>query len=406
MLLYRCLLSLFALVVLVRAARQDGLAGLKARLGLGPVVDAPHVWLHGASNGELASVRPVLTRLIAARPDLHWLITTNSATGQQMARAWDLPRCSVRPAPLDLQRVSRRMMRRWDVRAHISLESELWPHRFAACPGPVLLLGARLSDGTARAWSRMPRLARRLLAQVRLASAQDADSARRLAELGLPDSAQGPVFDLKALYEPPETTPDAALTHAFPRDRTWLAASTHEGEDATVLDAHAALLDHAPETRLILAPRHPQRAEAIARAAQARGLTVARRSLHDAPDAQVYIADTLGEMALWYRLAGRVFIGGTLTDRGGHTPYEPASFGCALIHGPDTRNFAAPFARLAKAGAARQVAEAAALAEALLALGPSQHDAGLRAREALRQDSAPGDFVARILATLPAVGKS
>lgn len=392
MVLYRLLVSIFALVVLLQALRRDGWHGAVARLVVAPPQTRdPHLWIHGASNGELASAQPVVRALRAARPDLAVLVTANSASGVQMVRGWALPGVTALPAPLDLGWVSRRVMARWRVQAHMTLEAELWPNRIRTCPGPVMLLGARLRPGTARLWSRLHPLGPRVLSRVCLASAQDKDSLARLHVLGLPEGACGPVVDLKALYDPPrDVLPEAALSAAFPRAATWLAASTHDGEDAVILAAHRSLITQAPDSRLILAPRHPRRGADLVKACQEAGFQVSRRSLGEPPDtAQVYLADTLGEMPLWYRLAGRVFIGGTLTNRGGHTPYEPAAFDCALIHGPDVLNFKAPFARLAKADAAVCVNDATGLAQALtrLASPQTQARAGAAAARALQQDS-------------------
>ena len=400
--LYRLLLSFFAAGTLVRAMRRGGIAAARLRLSTGTPPPGAHVWLHGASNGELASVRPLLERLISARPDLRWLVTANTETGVALAKGWDLPRVSARLAPLDLRRPTRRIMRDWQVRAHVALEAELWPNRFITCPGPVLLLGARMSTGTARSWARLPKLARRTLGRVAFASAQDSASAERLADLGLPAKARGPVVDLKAFYTPPAPVPDAGLDAALPRPLTWLAASTHDGDEKVALTAHRACLRDSPGLKLILAPRHPRRADEIADMARDTGLTIARRSRGEDPaPAQVYLADTLGEMPLWYARAGRVFIGGTLSDRGGHTPYEPAAFGAALIHGPDTRNFSAAFSRLRDC--APEITDADTLAQALTALQDpaAQEDAGQRAQAALRQDSSLDTLAKRILAQLP-----
>ncbi|WGW03471.1 3-deoxy-D-manno-octulosonic acid transferase [Tropicibacter oceani] len=403
-LIYRILLSLFSLAVLLR---QPGKALRRARLGHG-MAPAPgqHVWLHGASNGELASVRTVLDHLVAARPDLKWLITANTPTAVQMVTDWALPGVSARLAPLDLARVTARVLRDWQVVAHVSLESELWPHRFRLCPGPVILLGARMSQGTARGLGRLPGLSRAMLEHVTLAIAQDQGSLDRLTQLGLPQEARGPVVDLKALYLAPQgQTPDAALLAAFPRARTWLAASTHAGEDEIALDAHALALRHAPDLRLILAPRHPRRGDALESLIAARGLTCARRSKGQAPGtAQVYLVDTMGEMALWYALAGRVLVAGTLSDRGGHTPYEPAAFGAALLHGPDVVNHKAGFERLAQAQASVQINDAASLADALIALTSpeDQQRAGKAAQAALAQDIDLDGLCARLLDRLPA----
>lgn len=408
LLLYRLLITLFALHALSRALRRDGRDVLRARLGGGsaPPDDRPHIWLHGASNGELASARPVIEALRDRRPDLPLLVTCNSTTGVEMVGRWNLEGVTARPAPVDLGWVARRVIRRWNIVAHVALESELWPHRLLNCPGPVILLGARMRPGTARLWHRFGGLGRRLLDHVTLASAQDPDSRDRLRALGLPARAEAPVMDLKSLYTPPDMAPDAALAEAFPRDQTWLAASTHPGEEEIVIAAHRKLQGSEPQSRLILAPRHPRRGAEVADLVSAAGLTLARRSLGEAPGgAQVYLADTMGEMPLWYALAGRVFIGGTLTDRGGHTPYEPAAFGAALLHGPDVANFRAPFTRLSKAGAASEIHDADSLATALHALesGEDQRRAGQAAAEALRQESDLDELMARLTPLLPPV---
>ncbi|WP_136441649.1 3-deoxy-D-manno-octulosonic acid transferase [Pacificoceanicola onchidii] len=400
MLFYRVLISLFAAVVL---AKSQGRAERRARLGRDLPDLGDTVWLHGASNGELASARPLLARLIAARPDLHWRITANTATGVEMARGWDLPRTHVALAPVDLARVSARAMKAGPVVAHVALESELWPHRFRLCPGPVILLGARMSEKTARGWGKVPGLARRVFGAVSFATAQDAGSLSRLGDLGLPTSSQGPVVDLKALYTPQDLHPDSALRAAFPRGKTWLAASTHEGEEEIVLEAHLKALQAAPDLKLILAPRHPRRADAIEAMIAAKGLTCARRTREDAPDAQVYLTDTMGEMPLWYALAGRVFVAGSLTDRGGHTPYEPAHFGAAILHGPDVRNFKAAYGRLKDAQAARGVADAASLADALTALtsAEAQETLGAAGQAALAQETDLEALISRLLDALP-----
>ncbi len=394
MLLYRFLLSLFAIAVLTKG-------NVSARLGNGATAPGPHVWVHGASNGELNSARPVLEKLIDARADLNWLITCNTDTARTMVASWNLPRTSVRLAPVDLARVARRMLRGWDVRAHIALESEIWPHRTLACKGPTLLLGARMSGSTARSWAKLGDLPRRVLEKVSFASAQDVDTRDRLVNLGLPIASVGPVADLKALYAPPGLAPDPPLRNAFRRNQTWLAASTHDGEDDVVLDAHIAALKQEPELRLILAPRHPKRAADILRLVRDRGLSVSQRSADQAPEAQVYLADTMGEMPMWYQLAGRVFIGGSLSDHGGHTPYEPAAFGAALLHGADMANFSAARDRLKTAKAAQEISTAQDLAQALITLRDSQAEMGQIAQRALKVETDLDGLCETLLEILP-----
>lgn len=403
MLLYRLIVSIFAAVVLARLALLRDWAALRQRLARSPARPGPHLWLHAASNGELASAKPLITALQEARPDLALLVTCNSEGGVALAESWGLP---ARLAPLDLARVARRMHRDWDVRAHITLESELWPNRVRTCPGPVFVIGGRLSEGTAKGWRLFGGLLPRVLGRLRYVSAQDAGSLGRYRAAGLPEAAAGPVLNLKEFYAP-DPRRDATLAAAFDRAQTWLAASTHEGEEETVLAAHKLARGQEPTLRLILAPRHPRRGDAVEQLILEAGLSCARRSRGEAAEgAEVYLADTLGEMGLLYPLAGRLFIGGTLTDRGGHTPFEPAAYATALLHGPDVANHAAPFARLSAARAAIEVADAPALAEALnrLAARDAQEALGQAAQETLRPETDLEELVAAITQRLDPPG--
>lgn len=395
MLLYRLIVSIFAAVVLARLALRRDWPALRQRLARSPARPGPHLWLHAASNGELASARPLITALQAARPDLPLLVTCNSEGGVALAESWGLP---ARLAPLDLAPVARRMHRDWEVRAHITLESELWPNRIRSCPGPVFVIGGRLSEGTAKGWRLFGGLLPAVLGRLSYVSAQDAGSLRRYRDAGLPEAAAGPVLNLKELYTP-DPRRDATLSATFDRAHTWLAASTHEGEEETVLAAHQRARAEEPGLRLILAPRHPRRGDAVERLIREAGLSCARRSKGEAPDgAEVYLADTLGEMELLYPLAGRLFIGGTLTDRGGHTPFEPAAYAAALLHGPDVANHAAPFARLAAAHAAIEVADAAALAAALTRLAAPDRQAALG--RAAQQTLQPETDIAELVVSI------
>lgn len=395
MLLYRLIVSIFATFVLARLVLRRDWTALRQRLARSTALPGPHLWLHAASNGELASARPLIAALQEARPDLPLLVTCNSEGGVALAESWGLP---ARLAPLDLGWVARRMHRDWDVRAHVTLESELWPNRIHTCPGPVFVIGGRLSEGTAKGWRLFGRLLPGVLGRLSYVSAQDAGSLERYLAAGLPLEAAGPVLNLKEFYAP-DPRRDAALTAGFDRTHTWLAASTHEGEEEIVLAAHRLAQAREPELRLILAPRHPKRGDAVERLIREAGLSCARRSKGEAPEGcEVYLADTLGEMGLLYPLAGRLFIGGTLTDRGGHTPFEPAAYATALLHGPDVANHAAPFARLAAAHAAIEVTDATALAEALTRLAASERqDAlGRAAQETLQPATDMAQLVAAI----------
>lgn len=411
MTLYRLLMTILMGLLRLRSgvARLAGRAdsALAERLSAAvsvPEGDGPLLWVHGASNGEMTAARPLLGALLDARP-VRLLITTNSLSARALVAGWGLPRTAVRLAPFDHPLIVGPFLRRARVAGLVILENELWPERIlrARAAGlPVLVIGGRLSAGSAKNWARFPRLARRLTAAIDWLSPQDALSRDRFLALGLAPDRLGPILQLKALADGRATLVETGLP--FGRSDTILAASTHEGEEEIVLAAFAALRETRPAARLILAPRHPQRRDEVEALLAASGLTFATRSRGDrpGPDTAVYLADTLGEMARWYQAAGVTFVGGSLIDRGGHTPFEPAAFDSAILHGPHLANFAAPYAALDAEGGAIAVAGAPALAAALRGLAgdpAAQAALATRARTAL-QPFAAGDPTAAFLAAL------
>ncbi|MEO8241121.1 MAG: glycosyltransferase N-terminal domain-containing protein [bacterium] len=396
MVLYRVILGLLLpVLLLIRLLRGETWADLGQRLGLAPRgMGDQRLWLHGASNGEVTSARWLIEDLLAARPGLQILITSNTRTARQMVRDWALPGVVAALAPVDLQWPTQRLLTRWQPVALISLEAELWPNRFAACAGrglPVLLIGARMSPRSFRRWQWLPAFPTRALGFVRFASAQDDGSRRHLAALGL--GTLGADFDLKAASVARLPAPDLP-----PRERRagWLlAASTHDGEEAMVLDAFAAQTQF---RQLILAPRHPARAAAVAALLTARKVTFNRRSTGAMPgEATVFLADSMGEMDQWYRHAGACIIGGSFADKGGHTPWEPSRFACALLHGPSTWNFGALFTALDAAGAAFPVT-ADSLAPALSTMTAAAQDRmALRAKAILQSKGDETGLLTQIL---------
>ena len=328
--------------------------------------------MHGASVGELTSARPLVEALAEAHPGRGILVTANTVSGRALAETWEMAGLTARLAPLDFRWAVGRFMRRQRPAALVALENELWPNRLLLAGRlgiPAAAAGARMSERSAMRWRRMPKLAKAILGNIGYLSAQDGGSAERFAALGVPPERIGPVLSLKALarLEPPPEKELARLRRVFRRSETWLAASTHPGEEAQVLEAFRITLKSRPELKLIIAPRHPARGARIASEARRAGWRLSRRAAGEAPDADtdVYLADTLGEMSLWYALAGATFVGGSLVKKGGHTPYEPADAGLAMLHGPYVENFAEVYRRLDSAGGALEVADSAELARAL-----------------------------------------
>ena len=246
---------------------------------------------------------------------------------------------------------------------------------------PLLLLNGRMSARSFRGWQCLPGIIRPLLGSFDLCLAQDATHADRLERLGARRALC--VGDLKSAAAPLPVAP-AELNRLAAQigDRPlWLAASTHEGEEAIAADAHRALQRDVPAILTLIAPRHPARAASIAAMLRAKGLAVARRSEQHAiaGTTDIYLADTLGELGLFYRLSGIAFIGGSLVPMGGHNPLEAALLDCAILHGPDMSNAAGLARALATAGAAEIVRDAEALAGGV---GRLLRDPAERARRA------------------------
>lgn len=353
MLVYRILLSLILPILVWRAG-----ATWRARWR-GPAVDGYRIWLHAASVGELTSVHPV----IKAAQDEPMLVTCNTTTGLALVKGWNLPHVQAALAPFDRAAPARRIMR--NCRALIVVENELWPNRICgahAASRPVVLLSARMSNSSARLWARWPRLTLRLLGPVRRAIPQDSMSAANLTALGVPPKAMSAPATLKAAYHPTTTTPDPAFDPA----QTLLAASTHAGEEDIILSAFHIAHAKNPDLRLIIAPRHPDRADQILSLLAAQDLPFSRQSRAEPPTAPIHLADTLGQMDRWYASAGICFVGGSLSDAGGHTPFEPTAHNLPILHGPHTRNFAEHYAALDAAGGALCVTDAATLASGWL----------------------------------------
>jgi 3-deoxy-D-manno-octulosonic-acid transferase len=336
-----------------------------------PRPPGPLVWVHAASVGEAVSMLSLIDRLLVERPTLKVLVTTGTVTSARLLasrlpadRAWH------QYVPVDRPAAVRRFLVHWHPDLAIWVESELWPNLLTAAHAraiSLLLLNGRMSARSFARWRRVPGLIGPLLASFDLCLAQDAAQAERLRALGGADAAT--VGDLKAAAAPlpVDEAAFAKLAAACAGRPLWLAASTHEGEEEPAAFVHRALMHEHPGLLTIIAPRHPARADGIAAMLASRGLTVARRARGEPilPATDVYLADTLGELGLFYRLAGIAFVGGSIARKGGHNPLEAALLDCAVLHGPDMSNCAAIARALASAGATLTVTDGPSLAAAV-----------------------------------------
>ncbi len=369
----------------------------------------PLVWFHAASVGESLSLLGLVETLRAERPEIGILVTTGTVTSAGLM-ADRLPEGAVHAfAPYDTPGAMAAFLDHWRPDLAVWAESELWPrmvHDTFARGIPMLLINARVSAASAQGWTRAKGLVGGMLTRFGAILAQDEETAGRLTALGAPAGRLRVTGTLKEDATAPGCDPvELGRLKALLTGRPcWLAASTHPGEEEIAAQAHRAAFD-AP-TLMILAPRHPERGPALADSLRTDGWRVARRAAGEdpGPDTQIYLADTLGEMGLWYRLAPLSFVGGSLVEVGGHNPYEPAALGSAILHGPHVANFAPIYARLAAADAALEVRGADSLAQGLAALstpGAAEQQAA-RARTAAREAAgATRAALAAILDALP-----
>ncbi|MDD9717177.1 3-deoxy-D-manno-octulosonic acid transferase [Dinoroseobacter sp. PD6] len=337
-----------------------------------PRPDGPLIWMHAASVGEALSVQELIRRLREERPDTTILLTTGTRTSAELL-ATRLPQGAIHQfAPVDTKPAIAGFLDHWKPDLAIWIESELWPrmiHDTADRGIPMMLMNARMSPDSYRRWRWMRGLSHALLSRFRRILAQDKDTMRLLARLGAPQDRLRTIGTLKegAQLLPYSQTQYASFLDEIDGRPLWLASSTHPGEEEMMSETHRSLVRRMHRLLMVLVPRHPERGPEIARALRAEGWEVSLRSDDDSVDldTQIYVADTLGELGLWYRLAPVSFIGGSLTEVGGHNPFEPAALGSAIVHGPHVFNFADIYERLTQAGGARQVDGPVTLAETI-----------------------------------------
>lgn len=331
--------------------------------------DGPLVWLHAVSVGEGLSVLPLLTRIT---PHAHVLLTCTTVTSARLMAERVPKNVTVQFLPLDLPNPVRRFLHHWQPNVAVMVESEFWPrlicetHRHGI---PLLLINTRISDTSMARWAHLRGLSRTLLRRFSALTAPNQSAATKLITLGADPSRITITASLKrsANRLPVDTAELERLRQATIGRTLWLAASTHPGEETLMAAAHRQLRETLPNALLILAPRHPNRAATIKADLKAAGHTVSQRTKGELPAGDIYLADTLGELGLWFDLCSVSFIGGSLVPVGGHNAYEPALHGSAILHGPMVGNFSDLYARLDTSKAAECVT-AESLAPALLRL--------------------------------------
>jgi 3-deoxy-D-manno-octulosonic-acid transferase len=362
-LLYYLLTPLILLRLLYRARKAPAYGRRVAeRFGVFQAnVSKGGIWLHAVSVGETIAAAPLVRELQARYPELLITITTMTPTGS--ARVQELFGDSVFHvyAPYDLPTAVARFLDQVQPRLMIIMETELWPNTVNACYQrgiPVLLANARLSAKSARGYGRFSRLTEAMLPQLTRVAAQHDSDGQRFIELGLPPGQLSVTGSIKFDVSIEGSLADQArlLKAQWGERLVWIAASTHEGEEAMLLDVYRRLRQQVPSLLLILVPRHPERFDTVAGLCE--GFATARRSRADIPDVdtEIYLADTMGEMLLLLGASDMAFVGGSLIPRGGHNMLEPAAWGLPIVTGDSDFNFQAISDVLQQAGALVKVA--------------------------------------------------
>jgi 3-deoxy-D-manno-octulosonic-acid transferase len=367
-----------------------------------PRPEGPLIWIHAASVGESVSALPIIEHFRDTRPDLNILITTGTVTSAQIL-AERLPEDVIHQfVPVDTPGAVRRFLDHWHPDLALWMESEFWPNLIVATSRrdvPMILINASLSGRSFRSWQRAPALAKALMSGFRACLAQTDEVAARLEALG----ARNVTCTGNLKYAAPPLPADAAAVDRVAAEldnrQHWLAASTHHGEEEIIAEAHISVRERVSGLLTIIAPRHPERGSAIAKILGGMGLIVARRSTNDVitPSTDIYLADTLGELGIFYRTTAITFMGGSLIPHGGQNPLEPARLHCAILHGPHIFNFQEPIGDLLAAGASKTVADSSELGAAVALLLEDPDIATARAAAARRVGSATGNILDQVL---------
>lgn len=341
------------------------------RFGFYPAVFAGrHVWFHAVSVGEAEAAFPLLRALMERFPEQRFVVTTTTPTGSRRVREVLGERVALVYLPYDVPGPVDRFLAAFRPCVAVIMETEIWPNLYLACARagiPLSIVNARLSARSARGYARLAGLTRASLGAVQWIAAQTAADAERYLSLGASAERVEVTGNLKFdLDLPADLTEQGARLKSdlFGGRPVLVAGSTHEGEDAILLEALAVLQSSIPNVLLILAPRHPERFDAVADLCRRAGRAVVRRSSGGAcGSAEVFLLDTLGELRQFYAAGDLAFVGGSLVPTGGHNPLEPAVLGLPVLIGPHVFNFQEMSRGLLTGGGAVQVADAAQLAD-------------------------------------------
>ena len=354
-----------------------------------PIKERPEgklFWLHGASVGESVSMLPLINKILETYPDAHVMVTTGTVTSADVMQKRLPERAFHQFIPIDNPVFTNRFVKHWHPDVALWFESEFWPAVLSSIKRrniPLILINGRISNKTFKRWQQFDFVCKELLSCFSLCLGQSEEDAYRLRVLGAPETVCLGNLKYAGLPLPIDEKSREDMLKQIGKRPFWLASSTHEDEEVRLAKLHKRLKEKFPDLLLIIAPRHPNRGEQIVEDIQKLGLSAALRSKQEkiTPKTDVYVANTIGEMGLWYDLAKIVFIGGSLIPHGGQNFIEPSPVRDAVIVGPHMHNVTDAMNRAKKADAVMQVNDTAEMEELLTEL--LQNEAFLDAKRSL-----------------------
>ena len=350
---------LIAAYLAVRKSRgKEDLSRFGERMGYAskPRPEGKLVWLHGASVGETLSALPLVEKIQETYPDVHVLVTSGTVTSAGLMEKRLTGKAFHQYVPIDCVPQVTRFVDHWKPDLVLWLESEFWPNILSVISDrkiPLILVNGRVSDKSFAQWKKMPKFSRQIQKMFVRSFGQTQEDADRLKEIGAENTACVGNIKFAAAPLPADDAELKRMKKQIGYRACWTAGSTHAGEEEVVAAAHREVREKLPDLLTIVAPRHPNRADEVENIFKKEGLKVVRRSRNEeiTKETDVYLADTIGEMGLFYRLGEAAFVGGSLIPFGGQNIIEPARLGKAVVCGPYMMNFREISARAIDAGA-------------------------------------------------------
>jgi 3-deoxy-D-manno-octulosonic-acid transferase len=369
------------------------------------------IWFHTVSVGEAEAAFPLINKVLEQNPDTPFLVTTTTPTGSARVKAFLGHRVHHVYLPYDLPGAMRRFYRRFKPEIAIILETEIWPNLLYQAKRndvPTLIVNARLSEKSTKGYARLGSFIKKTLADVTHVCAQTDTAAERFVGLGLPKDRVSVLGNIKFDIDMPASSleqAEAIRRDWFQQRPSWIAASTHDGEDEQVLAAFSVIKKTIPNALLVLVPRHPERFNDAAKSCKRIGFSVTCRSEHtgDVVKSDVFLLDAMGELKLYYATVDVAYVGGSLVPTGGHNMLEPASLAMPIIFGPHVFNFSEISERLLSCDAAIQISDSDDLARVITSLlehSEKRSSMGAAGKKFVEQNKGAVDAVSKKIQTL------